>query len=120
MHDFCLTIPYGFLVLLGGAIGGIVAGSMKSLMMGGGSGAILVALGFLSMGTWKKGGSSTPYTVASLGLASMLTFVMGKRFMIAYKVMPAGIVAGMSAFMVLFYLYNMIAGGNPASRKKPE
>ena len=47
------------------------------------------------------------------GIAGLLTFVMGKRFLIAYKVMPAGVVAGLSAFMVLYYLYNMLAGGNP-------
>jgi hypothetical protein len=47
------------------------------------------------------------------GIAGLLTFVMGKRFLIAYKVMPAGVVAGLSAFMVLYYLYNMLSGGNP-------
>ena len=36
-------------------------------MMGGGSGVILMALGFFSMNTWKNGGSSTPMTVLSMG-----------------------------------------------------
>lgn len=116
MHDFCLTIPYGFVVAAGGIVGGLVAGSMKSLMMGGGSGAILMVLGFLSLFGWKQGKSSTPITVVSLGLASMLTFVMGKRFLIAYKFMPAGLIMGMSGFMVLFYLYNMLSGGNPPNK----
>jgi hypothetical protein len=47
--------------------GTVSAGSMKSLMMGGGSGVMLMALGFFSMSTWKNGGSSTPMTVLSMG-----------------------------------------------------
>ena len=48
----------------------------------------------------------------------MLTFIMGKRYLIAYKFMPAGLIFFMSGFMVLFYLYNMLAGGNPKSKSQ--
>lgn len=34
MHDFCLTIPYGMVVMCGGIIGFLVAGSKASLMAG--------------------------------------------------------------------------------------
>ncbi|CAM9254882.1 unnamed protein product, partial [Laminaria digitata] len=34
MHDFCLTIPYGMIVMCGGIIGFLVAGSKASLMAG--------------------------------------------------------------------------------------
>lgn len=34
MHDFCLTIPYGMLVMCGGAFGFLVAGSKASLIAG--------------------------------------------------------------------------------------
>ena len=56
------------------------------------------------------------------GIAGLLTFVMGKKFLVAYKVMPAGVVAGLSACMVLYYIYNMLAGGNPKRKtdKKAE
>lgn len=34
MHDFCLTIPYGMLVMCGGGIGFLIAGSKASLIAG--------------------------------------------------------------------------------------
>ena len=43
--------------------------------------------------------------------------MMGKRFLASGAFFPSGLVAGMSAFMVLFYIYNFIAGGNPPPKK---
>lgn len=34
MHDFCLTIPYGMVVMAGGVIGFLAAGSRASLVAG--------------------------------------------------------------------------------------
>jgi len=34
MHDFCLTLPYGGLLLVGGLVGGVVAQSIMSLITG--------------------------------------------------------------------------------------
>merc|ERR1711862_156762 len=76
LHDFCFTIPYGFILLLGGVIGAVFKGSMKSLMYGGGSGALIMGLGFLSLKVWKSGSSSTPITVLSTALAAGLTYMM--------------------------------------------
>ena len=99
-------------------------GSIPSLVAGGGSGLLLLLLGVQSLKSWKTGkkGASTPFTAASAGVAGMLTFVMGKRYLASGAIFPAGIVAGMSAVMLLFYIYNMLAGGNPlpAANNKAE
>ncbi|CAA3014538.1 DEAD-box ATP-dependent RNA helicase 32 [Olea europaea subsp. europaea] len=44
--------------------------------------------------------------------AAMLTWVMGQRYMQTSKIMPAGIVAGISVLMTGFYLYKIAMGGN--------
>jgi uncharacterized membrane protein (UPF0136 family) len=54
LHDFCLTLPYGGTVLLGGIIGFLTKGSKASLFAGGGSGALLCFLGYSSLQEYKK------------------------------------------------------------------
>nr|KYP73390.1 hypothetical protein KK1_006014 [Cajanus cajan] len=44
--------------------------------------------------------------------AAVLTWVMGQRYLETSKIMPAGLVAGISALMTLFYLYKLANGGN--------
>ncbi|GFZ04917.1 transmembrane proteins 14C [Actinidia rufa] len=50
---------------------------------------------------------STPETCAAT-----LTWVMGQRYTQTSKIMPAGVVAGISALMTGFYLYKIATGGN--------
>nr|GMC53477.1 protein FATTY ACID EXPORT 5-like [Ipomoea batatas] len=44
--------------------------------------------------------------------AAVLTWVMGQRYMATSKIMPAGVVAGISALMTGFYLFKIATGGN--------
>ena len=113
-HDFCLTLPYGFIVAFGGLIGFLSKGSFMSLLAGGGSGALLVHTGFQSLGAYKQsqdGGAPyvpTPFTKQSLVIAFILAAVMGKRFFSeGAPFMPAGLVFYMSAGMSAFYLLKL-------------
>ncbi|KAF9666987.1 hypothetical protein SADUNF_Sadunf16G0286100 [Salix dunnii] len=109
MHDFCFTIPYGLALVIGGVIGYLKKGSVASLGGGAGIGLVLIIAGYLSLKAFEKRKNSY------LGLAietAILTFVMGQRYIQTSKMMPAGIVAGISALMTLFYLYKITTGGN--------
>ncbi|CAJ2634044.1 unnamed protein product [Trifolium pratense] len=83
MHDFCFTIPYGLVLVGGGLFGFIQKGSTASLA--GGVGTVC---------------------------AGVLTFIMGQRYLQTSKIMPAGVIAGLSGLMTLFYLYKLATGGN--------
>ncbi len=143
MHDFCMTFPYGALVALGGVIGFLAkgtlcsgawsafraltahttrAGSVPSLVAGGGSGLALLLLGVQSLKAWRTGrpGASAPFTAASAAVAALLTYVMGKKYMLTKALFPPGVFAGLSAVMLLFYVYNLAAGGNPAPKNAPK
>ena len=56
-----------------------------------------------------------PATVVSLLVALALTGVMYKRFLSTGKMMPAGIVALLSAAMSIFYVWNLLAVKPPSA-----
>ncbi|WOL15149.1 hypothetical protein Cni_G23930 [Canna indica] len=111
MHDFCFTIPYGLLILVGGIVGYARRGSTASLAGGVGSGGVLLLAGIFSLKAFEKRRNS----FFALGLETVcalaLTIVMGKRYLETSKIMPAGLVAALSALMSLFYLYKIATGG---------
>ncbi|XP_078436958.1 protein FATTY ACID EXPORT 5-like [Wolffia australiana] len=120
MHDFCFTIPYGFLVLVGGIVGFVAKGSQISLAGGGGAGLVLLLAGFLSLKAFGKRRNS----FFALGLetvcAAALTYIMGQRYIQTHKIMPAGIVAALSGLMTLFYIFKISTGGNHLPTSKLE
>ncbi|KAK6132917.1 hypothetical protein DH2020_033353 [Rehmannia glutinosa] len=105
MHDFCFTIPYGLLLVCGGVIGYAKKGSTASLGGGVGTGLLLVLAGYLSLQAYHKRKNS--YFAMILELAYMQTG----------KIMPAGVVAGISVLMAGFYLYKIATGGNHIAPK---
>ncbi|XP_077221092.1 protein FATTY ACID EXPORT 6-like isoform X1 [Tasmannia lanceolata] len=112
MHDFCFTIPYGLLVLGGGIFGYVKRGSTASLAGGVGSGVVLLIAGFLSLKAFEKRRNSYIALILETVVASILTWVMGQRYIQTSKIMPAGIVAVLSGLMTAFYLYKIASGGN--------
>ncbi|VFQ82541.1 unnamed protein product [Cuscuta campestris] len=112
MHDFCLTIPYGLVLVCGGIIGYVKKGSMASLGGGVGTGLFLVLAGYLSLQAFHKRKNSFFSLILQTVCAAILTWVMGQRYLATSKVMPAGVIAGISALMTGFYLYKIATGGN--------
>ncbi|KAM6556250.1 hypothetical protein CsatB_003269 [Cannabis sativa] len=126
MHDFCFTIPYGFIVVIGGVVGYLKKGSIASLGGGVGSGFLLILAGYLSLKAFEKRRNSyfalileTETLVGEVMLVSFktvcaaaLTWVMGQRYLQTSKIMPAGVVACISALMTAFYLFKIATGGN--------
>ncbi|POO00376.1 TMEM14 family [Trema orientale] len=112
MHDFCFTIPYGLIVVIGGVVGYLKKGSTASFAGGVGSGLVLILAGYLSLKAFEKKKNSYFALILETVCAAALTWVMGHRYLQTSKIMPAGIVAGISALMTAFYLYKIATGGN--------
>ncbi|KAK7276815.1 hypothetical protein RIF29_17961 [Crotalaria pallida] len=112
MHDFCFTIPYGLLLVGGGLFGYLKKGSIASLGGGVGSGFVLIFAGYLSLNAFGKRKNSYFALLLETIAAAILTWVMGQRYLETSKVMPAGLVAGISALMTAFYLFKLATGGN--------
>lgn len=112
MHDFCLTIPYGLLVLGGGFLAFIKKGSTASLAGGAGSGLALLLAGYLSLKAFEKRRNSYFALILETVCALALTYIMGQRYLETSKIMPSGVVAALSAVMACFYIYKIGTGGN--------
>uniref|UniRef100_A0A7C9CI54 Uncharacterized protein n=1 Tax=Opuntia streptacantha TaxID=393608 RepID=A0A7C9CI54_OPUST len=112
MHDFCFTIPYGLILLVGGLIGYVKKRSLASLAGGAGAGLLLILAGYLSLKAFEKRKNSYFALIVETVIAAGLTYVMGRRYMETSKIMPAGVIAGISALMTAFYAYKVATGGN--------
>ncbi|XP_059662499.1 protein FATTY ACID EXPORT 5-like [Cornus florida] len=112
MHDFCFTIPYGLVLVCGGIIGYAKKGSTASLAGGLGTGLLLILAAYLSLKAFHKQKNSCIALILETACAVSLTWVMGQRYAQTSKIMPAGIVAGISGLMTGFYLYKIAMGGN--------
>lgn len=115
MYDFCFTFPYAALLAVGGMIGFLTKGSLPSLMGGLGSALILAIAGQRSLSHYHQGKLCKPATAVSLAVALLLTGIMYKRFQSTGKMMPAGVVALLSAAMSAFYVWNMVAVKPPTA-----
>lgn len=54
MYDFCFTIPYGILIVVGGIVGYLKKRSLASLGGGAGAGLLLILAGYLSLKAFEK------------------------------------------------------------------
>jgi uncharacterized membrane protein (UPF0136 family) len=88
-------IIFGLLTIVGGVIGYVKAGSTASIIAGGISGIVLIAAAFLLPGNPPLG----------LIIAGVVSIALAARFIPAFmktgKVMPAGLMAVLSAIGVV-------------------
>lgn len=128
MYVFCMTLPYGMVVAVGGLIGYAKAGSLMSLLAGGGSGLCALLCGYRELrayGDAKAGRKSQEYyrgvafssTSVAAAVASVLAFTMGKRYLASGKFMPGGLIASLSAANALFCAYRLYSPA-PAPQKE--
>jgi len=95
------TLVVGGLVAAGGAMGYAKARSVPSLVAGVTCGA-LYGLSTLWMEPYQLGGN-----LAAVVISVILAVAMGRRFLASGKVMPAGVVAGLSVLTGLINAYTL-------------
>ena len=105
------SYSYAALLLLGGVMGAS-KGSMASLAAAGGAAVVLGGLeAIAAQKPWVALASGAQAAVA-LGL----TALMGDRFARSGKLMPAGLVAGLSAAMLIVYVLRVSAASAAKTR----
>ncbi|BGP54299.1 hypothetical protein JCM8202_000730 [Rhodotorula sphaerocarpa] len=89
-NDTRLGFVASALISLGGVMGFVKARSLPSLIMGGGSGALL------AYGVQRQRADPRDVGVV-VGISAVLVILMGVRFLRSRKFMPAGLVTLLSA-----------------------
>lgn len=93
MHDFCFTIPYGLVLILGGIIGYATKGSLASLGGGTGAGLLLILAGYLSLNAFKKRKNSYFALILETGMSDFLLLCSILSILIDFKRYPGELLA---------------------------
>ncbi|KAF9590321.1 hypothetical protein IFM89_033739 [Coptis chinensis] len=117
IHDFCLGIPFGGLVLSGGLVGSILSRNLTTLGIGMLFGGGLLALSISSLKVWKDGKSSFPFMLGQAVLSAAFFWKHLQNYSLTKKVFPSGFYVVISAAMLCFYTYVVASGGNPPPKK---
>ncbi|KAF5205448.1 Fatty acid export 1 protein, partial [Thalictrum thalictroides] len=117
IHDFCLGIPFGGLVLSGGLIGSVFSRNLSTLGIGMLFGGGVLALSACSFKGWREGNSTMPFILGQAALSAVLLWKQLQTYFMTKKVFPSGFYALISAAMLCFYTYVMASGGNPPPKK---
>lgn len=118
IHDFCLGIPYGALLAVGGLVWFLLSGSLNALRFGTILGGVVLAVSVQSLRVWQQGKPTTSYIVAQAVIAFILLLKQGSKFFQTGAVFPTAISALVSGIMVAFYAYVVLAGGPPKKKER--
>jgi hypothetical protein len=114
LHDFCLVLPFGALL----AVGGLAAAALGAghLALGvAAAGAATLLLANLSLRAWRAGRSAAPFTLASAALAEGVAYFAWSAARRGAGRWPAAL-AATALLASAALVYNVLAGGNPPRR----
>ncbi|MCO5548897.1 hypothetical protein L7F22_002359 [Adiantum nelumboides] len=117
IHDFCLGIPYGGILVIGGFLWFIVSGSTAPIRFGVLLGGILLGLSVTSLSAWKEGKPTTTYIIGQAVISSILALRQIRRFFEAKAFFPSVIFTLISVGMLGFFCYVFLAGGSPPPKQ---
>ncbi len=98
-----LNTAVGGLTFAGGLTGFLTKGSKASLIAGSTFGGLLLVSALLISKSSEM--KSTTGNILGFSVSGMLGYVMGKKFLVSKKFMPAGLLASLSA---IAFCYNLI------------
>lgn len=115
LHDFCMAIPYGLILLVAGAVSlftGAGWSGARTLV----AGCLTLGLGNASLQLWRSGNRTRLVTFFTAGIAAAVTtakFQRTRMVQMPWVRWSNFALSGVSAAMFLFLCYNILAGGNP-------
>ncbi|KAI5014727.1 hypothetical protein ZWY2020_056117 [Hordeum vulgare] len=117
IHDFCFGIPFGGLLFCMGLLGYFFSRSTVSLVLGVAPGLATLFLSTLSLNFWRSGRSSFLFILGQAAISAVLAWKYSHAYLLTNRILPWGFYASLSTAMACFYVYVLLAGGNPPPKK---
>ncbi|KAE8813947.1 hypothetical protein D1007_08865 [Hordeum vulgare] len=143
IHDFCFGIPFGGLLFCMGLLGYFFSRSTVSLVLGVAPGLATLFLSTLSLNFWRSGRSSFLFILGQAAISAVLAWKYSHAYLLVStvdvpflwiisfrdteliiisvlqtnRILPWGFYASLSTAMACFYVYVLLAGGNPPPKK---
>lgn len=119
LHDFCMSIPFGSIVLAAGVVS-LLFGSGKQGLSFASAGTGILAASFFSLVQWRAQRPSTMFTLLSAGITATLAWGFWGLVEAGIAPMPNTVMSFLSLAMLTFLIYNIFAGGNPPKKTTAE
>lgn len=81
---------------------------------------MLYVLAGISLARYRKGELCKPVTALCLAISTALAVLMYQRFQATGKIFPGGAIMALSAFMSIYYVWNLAAGPKPKKSSKED
>lgn len=120
IHDFCLGIPYGVLLFVGGFLSFLITGSIPAVRFGVILGGIHLAASISSLKAWKKGDSSIPFVKGQAAIALIILLRESRVLCQRPSLIPGFFMSVFSAAILLFYSYIIFSERNQLKNVEPE
>jgi len=118
IHDFCLGIPYGASLTLGGLLWFIIYGTTSAIRFGVLLGSAILFLSITSLKKWKQGESSISYIQGQAAITAFIFLRYYRRYTVTKAFFPTALTGLISGAMLGFYIYVLVSGGNPPKKPK--
>jgi len=120
IHDFCLGLPFGGFLTIGGLLWFIIYGSTSAIRFGVLLGSAILFLSMTSLKKWKQGESSIPYIQGQAAITAFIFLRYYRRYTVTKAFFPTAVTGLISGVMLGFYIYVLVSGGNPPKKPKPQ
>ncbi|XP_020575319.1 protein FATTY ACID EXPORT 3, chloroplastic [Phalaenopsis equestris] len=107
VRDFYVGIPYGSLLAIGGFLNFMLTGSIPAIRFGAILGSFLLALGILSLRSWRSGQPSRLFLNGQAAIATVI-FIREWRLFSKIKSFPTFLMTFISGAMLAFYVYRLV------------
>ncbi|KAH7421196.1 hypothetical protein KP509_13G045000 [Ceratopteris richardii] len=113
IHDFCLGIPYGSILVIGGLLSFMISGSTVAIRFGVILGGILLGFSVSSLRAWKEGKPTYAYIQGQAVISAILALRQMRRLLEVKTFFPTFIFTMISGAMLAFYSRMLLAGEDP-------